>query len=113
MYLEKRRAAFFCVLSFVALSAALAVAMSRKPPEPAYVPGQVILKFHEGVSQDRSARIVAMEGCRIKTVLKRTGLHLVLLPEGVGVEDAVERFLEYPEVLSAEPNYRAEPMDDQ
>ncbi len=112
MLTEGRTAAFFCVLLLTAALAASGQSMSRKPPEPAYVPGQVILKFHEGVSQDRSARIVAMEGCRIKTVLRRTGLHLVLLPEGLEVEDAVERFLGYPEVLSAEPNYRAEFLED-
>jgi hypothetical protein len=86
--------------------------MSRKPPEPAYVPGQIVLKFHGSVDNARSVEIVEAEGASIKTVLKRTGLHLVLLPEGRSVEEAVERFLTYPEVLSAEPDYRAELLEN-
>jgi len=89
-----------------------ATALSRKPPEPSYIPGQVVVRFHESVDSARSAEIVEKEGARIKTVLKRTGLHLVLLPEGRSVEEAVARFLKYPEVLSAEPNYRAELLEN-
>jgi len=89
-----------------------AAALSRKPPEPSYIQGQVIVRFHESVDNARSAEIVEIEGARIKNVLKRTGLHLVLLPEGRSVEEAVERFLTYPEVLSAEPNYRAELLEN-
>jgi hypothetical protein len=86
--------------------------MSRKPPEPSYVPGQIVVKFNESVDSARSMEIVEAEGGSIKTVLKRTGLHLVLLPEGRSVEEAVERFQRYPEVLSAEPNYRAELLEN-
>ena len=94
------------------LVASLATALSRKPPEPSYIPGQVVVRFHESVDKARSAEIVEIEGARIKNVLKRTGLHLVLLPEGRSVEEAVARFLKYPEVLSAEPNYRAELLEN-
>ena len=89
-----------------------AAALSRKPPAPSYIPGQVVVRFHESVDSARSTEIVEAEGAHIKSVLKRTGLHLILLPEGRSVEEAVERFLTYPEVLSAEPNYRAELLEN-
>ena len=89
-----------------------AAGLSHKPPEPSYVPGQVVIRFHQSVDSARSAEIVEIEGASIKAVLKRTGLHLVLLPEGRSVEEAVERFLTYPEVLSAEPNYRVELLEN-
>ncbi len=94
------------------LAVSPAAGLSRKPPKPSYIPGQVVVRFHESVDSGRSAEIVEAEGARIKTVLKRTGLHLVLLPEGMEVEEAVERFLRYSEVLSAEPNYRAELLEN-
>jgi hypothetical protein len=90
------------------LAASPAATLSRKPPEPSYTPGQVVLRFQESVDSARSLEIVEAEGASIKTVLKRTRLHLVLL-----VEEAVERFRRYPEVLSAEPDYRARRLEEQ
>jgi hypothetical protein len=95
------------------LAVSPAVGLSRKPPEPAHVPGQIVVIFHESVDSARSTEIIETEGARIKTILKRTGLHLILLPDGMEVEKAVERFRGYPEVLSAEPNYRAQRLEDQ
>jgi len=100
------------VILITVLAVSPAAGLSKKPPEPAYIPGQVVVRFHESVDSVRSAEIVDTEGARIKTILKRTGLHLVLLPEGRSVEEAVARFLKYPEVLSAEPNYRAELLEN-
>lgn len=110
---RKKRFTFYWMIIILAITAGDSWGMSRKPPEPSYIPGQVVVRFHESVDSARSAEIIETEGARIKTVLKRTGLHLVLLPEGRSVEEAVERFLEYPEVLSAEPNYRVERLEDQ
>ncbi len=93
------------------MAASPASSLSRKPPEPSYIPGQVVVRFQESVDSARSLEIVEAEGASIKTVLKRTGLHLVLLPEGMSVEEAVERFRRYPEVLSAEPDYRARRLE--
>ena len=87
--------------------------MARTPPEPPYVPGQVLVKFHEDIGRERIADIVQKEGGKIKSVLGRTGIHLVILPEGTDVMEAVGRFAAYPEVRYAEPNFRAEPLKEQ
>jgi thermitase len=100
------------VILVLILAASHSIALSRKPPEPSYIPGQVVVRFHESVDSARSIEIVEAEGARIKNILKRTGLHLVLIPDGRSVEEAVKRFLTYPEVLSAEPNYRAELLEN-
>ena len=97
-----------CVL---ALAVDPAVAMSRKPPEPAYVPGQVVVKFQEGVSRERIGQIVAAENGTVEKVLARSGLHLVYIGPDRDVMDAVTSFGEYPEVQYAEPNYMAEPLE--
>jgi hypothetical protein len=100
------------LLTVALLAVSPVQAMSRKPPEPAFIPGRIIVSFHESVSDARSAEIVQGEGAVIKSVLERTRLYLILLPEGMEVGEAVERFLKYPEVLSAEPDYRAGRLED-
>jgi hypothetical protein len=97
------------VLSLVLASSTFG--MTRKPPESAIVPGQVVLEFREEVSSSRAIEIIEAEGAHLKMVLKRTGLHLVVLPEGLKVEEAIERFLKYPEILSAEPDYQVERLE--
>jgi hypothetical protein len=103
---------FFCVLLISGMATIPSWGFSRKPPEPDYVPGQILVRFHETVDRRTSVEIVKSEGASIQAVLERTGLHLILLPEGLPVEEAVERFLKHPEVLSAEPNYRPELLED-
>ncbi len=99
------------VVCVLALAVGPAVGMSRIPPEPAYVPGQVVVKFQEGVSRERIEQIVAAENGTVEKVLARSGLHLVRLEQGQDVMDAVASFGEYPEVQYAEPNYIAEPLE--
>jgi len=86
--------------------------MARKPEEQRFVPGQVLVKFQENVPQDRIVEIVQGEGGTIKSIIGRTGIHLVVLPEGVEVMEAVDRFSVYPEVRYAEPNYRTSPLEE-
>ena len=104
---------FFCVLLISGMATIPSWGFSRKPPEPTYVPGQILVRFNETVDRSTSAEIVKSEGASIQAVLKRTGVHLILLPEGLPVEEAVVRFLKHPEILSAEPNYRVELLEGQ
>jgi len=102
------------VVLLTVLAASPAVGLSRKPSEPSYVPGQVILKFQDDVSRERAMDIIAAEGCTVMKVLKRSGLHLVTLPADRKVLSAVDSFSAYPEVLYAEPNYQtAQPLGEQ
>ena len=91
--------------------AALAPGMSKKPAGPSYVPGQVVIKFREDVTRETAADIVKMEGALIGNFLERTRLCLVLLPDGMKVDEAVVLFSAYPEVLSAEPNFRVQRLE--
>ena len=102
---------FYWMVIILAISAGDSWGMSRKPQEPAYVPGRVVVKFQEGVTPERAAEIIEGEGCAVARVLKRTGLHLVKLPERLEVPEALERFGTYPEIRSVEPDYRAELLE--
>lgn len=85
--------------------------MSRTPPKPGYVEGQVLVRFHDDVSSERVEEIVMAERCSVRSVSRRSGLYQVILPVGQDVMDAVSRFNNYPEVQRAEPNFKAEPLE--
>jgi hypothetical protein len=99
---------FYWVVIIVAVLSVDSWGMSRKPAQPDYVPGRVLVQFQEGVAPEKSLLIIEGEGCRVEKVLKRTGLHLVKLPEGMDVPEALQRFQAYSEVLYVEPDYRVE-----
>ena len=68
---------------------------------PLYVPGEIFVKYDpelitaSALSEDVIASFPELV----------PGLHLIRLPEGVSVEDAVEYFESQPGVIYAEPNY--------
>ena len=102
---------FFLSGAIIGSMVAHAPAMSKKPAEPTFVPGQVLVKFREDVTSERATEIVKKEGALIGNFLERTRLYLVLLPDGMKVDEAVALFSAYPEVISAEPNYRVRRLE--
>jgi hypothetical protein len=109
--IQFKTALFF--LCLVLAAAGPAYGMAPKPPDPPYAPGELMVGFYEDTSPERIARIVQEEGGEIRSVLKRTGVHLIVLPEGTDVMDAAARFSAHPEVRYAEPNYRPTPLEKQ
>lgn len=85
--------------------------MSKKQEEPAYAPGEILVSFNDGVSQERVEQIVSSERTSIRKVIGGGSVHLIVLPEGVEVADAMDRFSAYPEVKYAEPNYKAQRLE--
>ena len=85
----------FSVVMVVIMGVHPASAFSRRPPEPAFEPGKVLVKFHDGVTSERSTRIVELEGGTINKVLASTGVFIVVFPEGVEVSDAINRISSY------------------
>ncbi len=71
-----------------------------------YMPGQLVVKFRDGVDDARVASLLSRTGARDATRSRYVrGLHVVGLPEGQPVTGAVERFAALPDVEWAEPNY--------
>ena len=112
MFLARKTITFFCVMLLFAAVTATALSMSRKPTEPDHVPGKVLVRFKEGVSPERAAVIIASVGGTIESVMASTGVHLVLLPEGMAVEEAIGKLTACPEVLYAEPVHRTKPLEE-
>jgi general secretion pathway protein D len=73
--------------------------------ENMYKQGEVLVKFKADTSQARIAEILSGEGTSIISPLEPEGLYLIRLKEGEDVRNAVKKFIRYPEVEYAEPNY--------
>ena len=71
-----------------------------------YVPGQVLVKFKDGV--DEQAIQTIKEAMSLKTirVIRRPNLYLMRISDVTSVESIIERLMAFPEVSYAEPNYR-------
>jgi subtilisin family serine protease len=71
---------------------------------PNYVPGQLVVRFHGGVSHRRQDQIVDELGARIlRTLDARRGEYVVVV-SGISVPAAAEQFAKLQEIDFAEPN---------
>ena len=73
--------------------------------EDRFKQGELLVKFKDGVSEQRISEILSSEGASIISAPKAKGPHLLKLKEGQDVHKAVEIFAGYKEVEFAEPNY--------
>lgn len=73
--------------------------------EDRFKQGELLVKFKEGVSEQRISEILSSEGASIISAPKTKGPHLLKLKEGQDVHKAAEIFAGYKEVEFAEPNY--------
>ena len=79
------------------------------PPPADVVPGELLLKFKESVSEQRRQALLAEQGAQL--IRRRTpNLYHLRLPEGTDARRVIEWFAARPEVEFAEPNYRARKM---
>ena len=85
--------------------APLAPAEAERPAAAEFVPGEVIVRFRDGVSRAEQSRTVRSEGGRIDRSLTLEDTKVVQLAEGADVEAAAAELEDDPDVLSAEPNY--------
>lgn len=70
-----------------------------------YVEGEVLVKFKDGVSEERAREIIEAENGEILRVIGETGLYHIRLQKGKDVKETIKRLLQLPEVSYAEPNY--------
>jgi hypothetical protein len=112
MLIPKKIVTFFCLIVILASVTNPLWGFSQVPPEPAAVPGKVLVKFEDGVTGEQSLRIIEKEGGTVKGVSASTGVHIIILPDGVDVNSAIERFSSYPEVRYVEPVQRALPLEE-
>jgi subtilisin family serine protease/Ca2+-binding RTX toxin-like protein len=78
-------------------------------PRARFVPGELLVRFKDGVGADQRAEAMRANGAERKRALRIPGLELVRLAPGRGVEATARALANRPEVAYAEPNwiYRA------
>ena len=98
--------ALFCIL---APASALAAPEVDRPHRdalyPAFVPGELLIKFRPGVRREATADYQAWFNISTRRTFAINGFQHVKLPEGVDIDAALELYLEDPDVEHAEPNY--------
>jgi len=99
--------ALFCVLA--AAAAAIAAPEESVPQNsrqaPTFVPGELLVKFRAEVRKEAASDYRKWFGISTRKTFAINGYQLVKLPEGADIEEALELYLEDPDVEHAEPNY--------
>ena len=63
-----------------------------------FVPGRILVKFHDGVTADRISNILSIQGVNDAGEIPGIGVHILLLPPGAIESVYVQAFQQQPEV---------------
>jgi hypothetical protein len=82
---------------------------SRQNDKGSYVPGEVLVKFKEGVDRVKVERLAAKHNCRIEASISTIQLYRMKILDKRDVWDVVLVFDQDPRVEYAEPNFIERP----
>jgi serine protease len=109
-----KRRFFLFVCSFVLapfLFSISSLSAQQTSQTPLYVKDEVIVRFQEGVHDyNKALAHSGVAATPMKVFETVQGLELIKLPPNISVKDAVELYLQNPDVLYAEPNYIVEAL---
>jgi subtilisin family serine protease len=95
-----------CILTATtAFAASEKAPPDRSPQIPAFAPGELLVKFRAQVRKEAAADFQRWFGISTRKTFAINGYQLVKLPEGADIDEALELYLEDPDVEHAEPNY--------
>jgi subtilisin family serine protease len=103
--IKRRFVTFFTLLGIVFFAAVFAADAS--PPSGAkYVEDQLLVRFKDNaLAAKRASAHARVKSSHVKAFRHVPNLELIKLPPGLSVEQAIESYRAYPDVLYAEPNY--------
>ena len=81
---------------------------SVKSPIPRFAPKEILIKFKNGVSQERIASILKNNQIKVIAEIQRGYLYHVRVLGNRSIESAITQLTSYQEIEYAEPNYRYE-----
>jgi subtilisin family serine protease len=103
---SRRMIIVFCILATASALAASEADLSEQDPQvPAYVPGELLVKFRPEVRRQATALYEQWFDISTRRTFAINGYQQVKLPPGVDIEEALELYLDDPDVENAEPNY--------
>jgi hypothetical protein len=79
-----------------------------KSSSPRFIPYEVLVKFKDGISQERIAAILKDNRVDIIAEIQQGRLYHVRILDDRSVESLITRLTSYQEIEYAEPNYRYE-----
>ena len=98
--------ATFCILiPAAALAAPQADRLHQDSTYPVFVTGELLVKFRPEVRREAAADYQEWFNIATRRTFAINGYQQVKLPEGVDIDEALELYLEDPDVEHAEPNY--------
>ncbi len=77
------------------------------PTTDEYAPGEIIVKFHDGVTRSEVSAVLADLGTSLISTNTQIGINLLAIPADKTVEEMVAAYRSRPDVEYAEPNYIA------
>ncbi len=105
----KKSCWIIAALCILAAASAPAAADADRPQQdplyPAFVPGELLVKFRPEVRREASAEYQKWFNISTRRTFAINGYQHVKLPEGVDVDEALELYIEDPDVEHAELNY--------
>ena len=78
---------------------------SQVAQKQSYIPGQVLVKFSEGVSEEQAQALHDRLGSTILKHFEKLHIDLVKIKSGLTVEEAIKLYQKDHHVAYAEPNY--------
>jgi len=105
-----RKLCWLIALGFILAATGAIAAAEEAPPQrssqtPAFVPDELLVKFRAEVRKEAAADYQEWFDISTRKTFAINGYQQVKLPEGVDIEEALELYLEDPDVEYAEPNY--------
>ncbi|MDH5741306.1 MAG: hypothetical protein OEY77_13370 [Nitrospira sp.] len=79
-----------------------------KSQAPRFVPQEVVVKFKDGISQEKIASILKDNRIEVLSEIQRGRLYHVRILDDRSIESAITQLTSYQEIEYAEPNYRYE-----
>jgi type II secretory pathway component GspD/PulD (secretin) len=71
-----------------------------------YSPGELLVKFKDGVSEQRAEELISLMKASLIKHFKNINVYHIKLKSGQDIEDAIKEFSSLPEVSYSEPNYK-------
>ena len=78
---------------------------SQQARDQSYIPGQILVKFKQDVSQEEAQALHDRLGSTILKHFQKMNIDLVKIKSGLTVEEVIKLYQEDPNVAYAEPNY--------
>lgn len=103
--MSKRKGFIASGIAAIGLLLSAAAADAQQPQRPLFVPGEIIVKFEDGVGAATKAAVLSRNGVFVIRQLRGIDALYGALPAGIDLMAAKARLESLPQVRYAEPNY--------